>query len=161
MENLSKTMECLRDLIAFHTERINGYERMLTTLSTEEQQLATLLNAFIRQSKNMKKELLHASALLGLDDIRLHHESRFGLAWSVVKAVFSSRMPNYALDKCKSGENALLIAYHSVEGTDGLQPEIRTLVNKQKREVIEAREWIGYFERLPPRPVKQSLAAVS
>lgn len=159
MENLSLTMECLRDLVAFHTERINGYNALLTRLRPEEQRLATLFDAFIKQSTTMKEELAQMGVLWGIDQSALEHHGKLGLAWSMVKAVFSSRMPSYSLDKCKSGENALLIAYHSVEGTDGLAPSIRLLVNRQKRDVIAARDWIAHFEGLNHQSAGQLLAA--
>ncbi|MBK1441575.1 hypothetical protein JHJ32_16370 [Parapedobacter sp. ISTM3] len=161
MENLKTTVECLRDLVAFHSERINGYEALLNRLTPDEQHLTTLFEAFIKQSINMRQELLDIGANWGLPETQLVVGGRFGLAWSVVKAVFSSKMPSYSLDKCKSGENALLIAYHSVEGTDGLQPALRLVINRQKREVIAARDWIAHFGRLQGQPVEQPLAAVS
>lgn len=163
MENLKITAECFRDLVAFHSERIDGYRRMLTKLAPQEQHLTALFDAFIAQSMRMKEELLQVSMQLGIDErvLQRHDDGRFGLALSVVKTVFSSRMPSYSLDKCKSGENALLIAYHCIEGTDGLPPRIRLLVNKQKREVIGARDWIGHFDGLPNETAQQALAAVS
>ncbi|SEL28615.1 ferritin family protein [Parapedobacter koreensis] len=161
MENLKTTVECLRDLVAFHSERINGYETLLNRLTTEEQHLVTLFEAFIKQSMMMKQELLDIGAQLGLAETRLITGGKFGLAWSVVKAVFSSRMPSYSLDKCKSGENALLIAYHSVEGTEGLQSSLRLIINRQKREVIAARDWITHFGALQGQAVQHQLAAVS
>lgn len=155
-------MECLQDLVAFHSERISGYQVLLNGLSADEQHLATLFDAFIKQSIAMKLELIDMGARSGLAETQLTTGGRFDLAWSVVKAVFSSRMPSYALDKCRSGENALLIAYHSVEGTDGLQSSLRALVNRQKRELIDARDWILHFERLrTPPTVQAQLAAVS
>lgn len=159
MENLKTTVECLRDLVAFHSERINGYEALLNRLTTDERHLATLFGAFIKQSISMKSELLHMGARLGLAEAQLTVSGKFGLAWSMVKAVFSSRMPSYVLDKCKSGENALLIAYHSVEGMEGLLPAIRVVVNKQKREVITVRGWIAHFENLHQKAA--NLAVVS
>jgi len=165
MDNLTITTECLRDLVAFHSERIAGYEAMLSKLALEEQCLATLFNAFIKQSVQLKRELLEVGAVWGMGEDQLQYDNgKFGLAWSVVKTVFSSRIPSYSLDKCKSGENALLIAYHCVEGTEGLQPSVRLLINRQKREVIAARNWIVHFEGLrsqtvPPPP--QQLAVVS
>lgn len=162
MENLAITMECLRDLVAFHTERISGYEAMLNGLTPDEQYLSTLFNAFIRQSANMKGELLQMGTFWGLDEEQLQHPGRYGFAWAMVKAVFSSRMPSYSLDKCKSGENALLIAYHSVEGTQGLPNPVRLLINRQKREVIGARDWIAHFATLPGQTERtQELVAVS
>ena len=161
MENLAITVECIRDLVTFHAERISGYEAMLDGLTQEEQHLATLFNAFIKQSGNMKEELLQISTLWGLDVEQLQHHGKYGSAWSMVKAVFSSRMPSYSLDKCRSGENALLIAYHSVEGTEGLQPAVRSLINRQKREVIAARDWIDHFGRLQDYPEQEQLAAIS
>lgn len=160
MENLKKAAECLYDLIDFHKERINGYKKALSALGAEERCLETLFNAFIKQSESMKTELDNMAARCGIA-VQLHSE-RFGLAWSVVKAVFDSRMPSPSLDRCKSGENALLIAYHGVEGSDGLDLELRELVKKQKREIIAARDWIAHFENFLMTPAKQQqLAAVS
>ena len=107
----------------------------------------------------MKIELMEAAKHWGI--MSLHHDvsNRFGLAWSVVKTVFGSRMPSYSLDKCKSGENALLIAYHGVESTNGLDLEMRALVKKQKREIIAAREWVAHFEHLPEQEAKQQFTA--
>ncbi|MFC7522484.1 hypothetical protein ACFQRK_00900 [Parapedobacter sp. GCM10030251] len=161
MENLKTTMECLRDLVAFHSERINGYQALLNGLLADERHLTTLFEAFIKQSTAMKLELIEMGAQFGLTEMQLTTGGQFGLAWSVVKAVFSSRMPSYSLEKCRSGENALLIAYHSVEGTDGLQSPLRALVNRQKRELIDARGWISHFERLGNHHAAQQLAAVS
>jgi len=162
MENLKTTMECLQDLVAFHMERINGYRVLLTRISAEEQHLTTLFEAFIKQSMTMKMELAVMGTQYGLEETQLEFSGQFGLAWSVVKAVFSSRMPGYVLDKCRSGENALLIAYHSIEGTDGLQSPLRQLINRQKREIIGARDWIVHFERLgnPPLQPQQWAAAM-
>lgn len=161
MENLKTTVECLQDLVAFHSERISGYQALLNRLSADEQHLSTLFEAFIKQSIAMKLELMEMGAQYGLAERQLV-AGQFGLAWSVVKTVFSSRMPGYVLDKCRSGENALLIAYHSIEGTDGLQSALRSLINRQKREVIAARDWILHFERFGSSSVpQQQLAAVS
>lgn len=150
--------------MAFHLERVVGYELMLSKLTVEEKHLDALFDAFIRQSTQMKEELRETGARYGADEGWLRRDDgRLGLAWSVVKTVFSSKMPNYSLDKCRSGENALLIAYHAVEGTDGLQPPVRLLINKQKRELIAARDWIAHFEGLihQHQSPGQQLAVVS
>ncbi|MGV3762224.1 DUF2383 domain-containing protein [Parapedobacter sp.] len=150
MENLKITVECLRDLAAFHSERVAGYRTMMDRLAEDEAYLITLFNAFIAQSKTMAEELSRTGKDWGLDDLdQSEVNGKYGLAWSVVKAVFSSKMPCYLLDKCRSGENALLIAYHCIENTGGLAEPIRLLINRQKREVIAARDWIAHFEALP------------
>ena len=156
MENGRITMECLRDLVAFHHERVAGYRAMMESLGSDEQHLSTLFNAFIAQSGAMGEELSKVGADWGWDDEHLEDGSKYGLAWSVVKAVFSSNMPCYLIDRCRSGENALLIAYHSIESTEGLAEPVRLLVNRQKREVIEARDWIAHFESVPAsRPLQE------
>jgi len=156
-------MECLRDLVAFHNERVAGYRTMMAGLTGDEQHLITLFNAFINQSNAMGEELSRLGADWGWDGEQLEDDGKFGYAWSVVKAVFSSNMPCYLLDKCRSGENALLIAYHSIERTTGLAESVRGLVNRQKREVIAARDWIAHFESLsvPPAWHKQPAGAAS
>lgn len=161
MENLKITVECLRDLAAFHNERVAGYQALIDCLAGEERHLATLFNAFIAQSNAMGEELRQAGPAWGWDGKQLHEDGKYGLAWSVVKAVFSSKMPCYPVDKCRSGENALLIAYHSIECTGGLAEPVRLLINRQKREVIAARDWITHFETLHiPQPMHaQPLAA--
>lgn len=161
MENLKITVECLRDLAAFHNERVAGYQALIECLADEEQHLITLFNAFIAQSNAMGKELRQAGPAWGWDGKQWHETGKYGLAWSVVKAVFSSRMPCYPVDKCRSGENALLIAYHSIEGTSGLAEPVRLLINRQKRDLIAARDWIAHFETLHvPQPLDaRSLAA--
>ncbi len=148
MENLKITVECLRDLVAFHHERVAGYRKMLTNLSTSEQHLCTLFNAFIAQSSTMGDELARLGQEWGFDGNE-SEDGKYGLARSVVKTVFSSKMPCYLLEKCRSGENALLIAYHSIETTDGLAESVRLIINRQKREIIAARDWIAHFESLP------------
>lgn len=149
MENLKITVECLQDLAAFHYERVAGYRAMMGNLADHEQHLTTLFNAFIAQSNTMGEELSRLGLEWGWDGVQLKEGGKYGLAWSVVKAVFSSNMPCYPLDKCRSGENALLIAYHSIECTAGLAESVRLLINRQKREVIAARDWIVHFETLP------------
>src|SRR5690606_27189292 len=107
MENLKITVECLRDLAAFHNERVAGYRAMLGSLAGDETHLKTLFNAFIAQSKAMGEELGKLKAdWAGGDLDQLESGGKYGLAWSVVKAVFSSHMPCYLIDKCRSGENA-------------------------------------------------------
>lgn len=150
MENLKITVECLRDLAAFHNERMAGYRAMLGSLAGDEAHLKTLFNAFIAQSKAMGEELRKLETDWAEDDVdKLEADGKYGFAWSVVKVVFSSHMPCYLIDKCRSGENALLIAYHSIESTAGLAEPVRLLINRQKREVIAARDWISHFESIP------------
>lgn len=167
MENLDVTTECLRDLIAFHTERIKAYEGIRVSLVPEEHYLDTLFDGFIRQSISMRSESINMVNRLtgGVTEDAAQEPGKYGMAWSVVKTVFSSRIPTYPLVKCKSGESALLIAYHGVERMDGLTAELRELVSKQKREVIAARDWITHFENLqesPSKPIDEPLlAAVS
>lgn len=162
MENLKITVECLRDLVAFHQERIAGYRAMMGNLAPSEQHLNTLFNAFISQSTSMGDELVRLMREWGCDGNALE-DGRYGLAWSVVKAVFSSKMPCYLLDKCRSGENALLIAYHTIEKTDGLAEPVRLLINRQKRDIIAAREWMVHFESLhiPQQPHRQPIGAMA
>src|SRR3546814_814923 len=162
MESLKITVECLRDLVAFHHERVTGYRNMMESLADDEQHLITLFNAFIAQSSVMGEELSNLSADWRWDGEKLEDGGKYGVAWSVVKAVFSSNMPCYLIDRCRSGENALLIAYHSVESTDGLAESVRLLVNRQKREVVAAREWIAHFDSIPAaRPLQeQTIVAV-
>lgn len=148
-------MECLSDLMDLHQERISGYQNVLSALGSEEYYLETLFTAFIKQSEGMKAELEREASEYGIRMRVSPDTGRFGLTWSVVKTVFNSRMPTRPLDKCKSGENALLIAYHGMEGSDGLDLKIRELVKKQKREIIAARDWIAHFESLLS-PSKQS-----
>lgn len=152
MENLKRVTECLYDLIDLHQERINGYKNLFNMLEGEEYCLETLFMAFIKQSENMKAELIREANNCGITIQSTSDASRFGLNWSVVKTVFNSRMPALPLAKCKSGENALLIAYHGVERSDGLDLKIWELIKKQKREIIAARDWITHFESLLPAP---------
>ncbi len=161
MENLKITAECLQDLVAFHSERVAGYRAMMGSLAGDERHLTTLFNAFIEQSNTMNEELSRLGPEWGWDGEQSDEGGKYGLAWSVVKAVFSSNMPCYLLDKCRSGENALLIAYHSIECTDGLAEPVRLLINRQKREVIAARDWIAHFESLPvSRPLHEQPVGV-
>lgn len=152
MENLKKAIECLSDLIDLHQERISGYQNVLHALGSEENCLETLFTAFIKQSEGMKAELDREANEYGIRKQLTAGSGKFGLTWSVVKTVFNSRMPARPLDKCKSGENALLIAYHGMEGSEGLDQKMRELVKKQKREIIAARDWITHFESLLPPP---------
>lgn len=150
MNGLEITVECLRDLVAFHSERVAGYRTMMGHLTGDEVHLITLFNAFIAQSNAMGKELSKVGADWGGNDLNLSvADGKYGLAWSVVKAVFSSQMPCYLLDKCRSGENALLIAYHAVERTVGLAEPVRLLISRQKRQVIAARDWFAHVEGAP------------
>ena len=134
--------------MAFHYERVAGYHAMIDSLSSNEAHLLTLFKAFINQSQAMSQDLQQLGSAWGWDGEQVDDRSNYGLAWSVVKAVFSSNMPSYPLDRCRSGENALLIGYHSIERTEGLAEPVQLLINRQKRELITARDWITRFENL-------------
>src|SRR5690606_39502094 len=97
MENLKITVECLRDLVAFHQERIAGYRAMMGNLAPSEQHLNTLFNAFISQSTSMGDELIRLMREWGWDGNGLE-EGQYGVAWSGGKGVFVRKMHCELLD---------------------------------------------------------------
>src|SRR3546814_15686279 len=91
MESLKITVECLRDLLAFHHERVTGYRNMMESLADDEQHLITLFNAFLPQRSVMGEELSKLGTDWGWDGERLEDGGKYGVDWCVVNAVFPSK----------------------------------------------------------------------
>lgn len=57
MSIASKTSETLNDLIKINNDRIEGYEKAIKELDTEDTDLQSLFREFCSQSEGLKREL--------------------------------------------------------------------------------------------------------
>lgn len=128
LQHIQHQISALNDLVKINNDRINGYQKALEDL--DENNLATLFNEYIDQSKNYVKELKEYIHVLGgqpTDGTTL--SGKFYHTWINVKAAFINKDKHSILSDCEYGEDVIIRAYRKAQDDKELIWEDDKVVN--------------------------------
>jgi len=145
MENTSRTLELLNDLILINNDRIEGYERALKEIeeSDQDRDLQPVFLRLIDDSRRYKMEIGTEIQSLGSDIAsgttiggKLHR------AWMAVKESFNGLDRRGLLEECESAEDAIRNAYADALNSDDLPAYIIDMLDEQMQEILDAHDEI-------------------
>lgn len=139
--------ETLNDLIRINNDRIEGYSKAIA--QAEEQDLQSLFSEFVQQSRQFSNELRGlVNSRYGSEDNdkRVTDETtasgKIYRAWMDVKDKFTGGNRKSVLASCEFGEDAAQKAYKSALEDDELSPDVRSVVERQKSELLRAHDQV-------------------
>lgn len=136
MQNNSADTEVLNDLIKINNDRVKGYEKALSEVKVEDNDLKILFAKMLRQSQELKSDLGAEIQVLGHDmPTDTTTAGKIYRGWMDVKAAFTGNDRQAVLSNCEFGEDAAQNAYKMALETDGLSANINNLISKQKMEL--------------------------
>ena len=145
MENTSKTVEILNDLILINNDRIEGYEKALKEIKEDggDGELEPLFLKFIDDSRRYKMELGTEVEVLGKDmETGTSTGSKLHRTWIAVKETFTGHGRHSLLEECEFGEDAIKRAYQDALNEEPLAAYIREMLMNQQDELLEAHDEI-------------------
>lgn len=136
MQNNSADTDVLNDLIKINNDRVKGYEKALSEVKTEDNDLRTLFAKMLRQSQELKSDLAMELQALG-KEVTSDATTAGAIyrVWMDVKALFTGHDRYTVLNNCEFGEDAAQQAYKMAIETEGLSANINSLITKQKEEL--------------------------
>jgi len=145
MENTSKTIEILGDLILINNDRIEGYERALKEVENDpgNADLIPMFLRFIDDSRRYKVELgTEIAALGGEMNTGTTVPGKLHRAWLSIKEAFTGHDRHSILEECEFGEDAIKKTYQEALNEEVLAAYIREMLVEQESELIEAHDEI-------------------
>jgi len=141
MENISRTIEILGDLILINNDRIEGYERALKEIENDpaNADLIPMFLRFIDDSRRYKVELGTEIAVLGSEMNKgTTVPGKLHRAWMSIKEAFTGHDRHSILEECEFGEDAIKKTYQEALNEEVLAAYIREILMEQEAELIEA-----------------------
>jgi uncharacterized protein (TIGR02284 family) len=145
MENTSKMIEILGDLILINNDRIEGYERALKEIENDpaNADLVPMFLRFIDDSRRYKVELgTEIAALGGEMNAGTTIPGKLHRAWLSIKEAFTGHDRHSILEECEFGEDAIKRTYQEALNEEVLAVYIREMLMEQEEELIEAHDEI-------------------
>jgi len=145
MENISRTIEILGDLILINNDRIEGYERALKEIENDpaNADLIPMFLRFIDDSRRYKVELGTEIAVLGGEmNTGTTVPGKLHRAWMSIKEAFTGHDRHSILEECEFGEDAIKKTYQEALNEEVLAAYIREILMEQEAELIEAHDEI-------------------
>ncbi|MBV8390920.1 MAG: PA2169 family four-helix-bundle protein [Mucilaginibacter sp.] len=145
MEDTSKTIEILGDLILINNDRIEGYERALKEIEddTTNADLIPMFLRFIDDSRRYKVELGTEIAALGSEiNTGTTVPGQLHRLWMSIKEAFTGHDRHSILEECEYGEDAIQKAYRAALDQEALAAYIREILMEQEGELIDAHDEI-------------------
>ncbi|WP_031527158.1 ferritin-like domain-containing protein [Dyadobacter crusticola] len=133
MAQNSEIVEVLNDLILINNDRIEGYKKASDETNATDSDLKSLFSNLAEHSRQHVEELrTEVTSLGGEPATGTMISGKIYRAWMDVKAVFSSKDRQTALENSEFGEDAAQKAYEAALKSDALTPELHSLVTRQK-----------------------------
>ncbi|HZX59998.1 MAG TPA: PA2169 family four-helix-bundle protein [Mucilaginibacter sp.] len=145
MENTSRTLELLNDLILINNDRIEGYEKSLKELkeSGEHMDWEPMFLRFIDDSRRYKMEIGTEVQALGKDiEQGTSASGKLHRAWIAVKETFTGHDVHNLLEEIERGEDAIKNAYEDALNDDILPAYIIDMLDEQLQEIMDAHDEI-------------------
>ena len=136
MAIIDKKTRLLNDLILINNDRVVGYEKAVEELKKEDNDLKLLFNEKINQSKDFITELTKEVSKTGSKvETGTTNAGKIYRVWMDVKAFFGGFDRKVVLDNCIDGEDAALTAYNDALASEGLTPDVRSLLTEHHAEL--------------------------
>lgn len=130
-ENL---LEVLNDLVLINNDRITGYENASSDVENIDVDLKAIFTKMANQSRELKTALAKSiSDLGGSPEEGTSAAGKIHRTWMDVKATFTGKDRQSALDSCEFGEDAAQKAYSTALASEAnMSTEVRQLITGQK-----------------------------
>ena len=139
-----KLVDVLNDLIQINNDRTTGYEKAMEEIENIDVDLKSIFSKMANDSRSYKAALANEVTNLGgeVAEGRTVSGSIYQ-AWMSVKATFSAKDRQAALESCEFGEDAAQKAYkEALESDADMTTEVRQLIANQKDELKSAHDTI-------------------
>ncbi|HLO82115.1 MAG TPA: PA2169 family four-helix-bundle protein [Chitinophagaceae bacterium] len=134
-ENRDELVQVLNDLVRINNDRVEGYERAIEDTKDGNQDLISVFNKMIDESRQYKSELVEAIGTLGgsADFEETTNSGKIYRFWMKIKETLSGGSRGSVLDDCEFGEDAAQKAYQEAIETDvAMDLDTRDLIITQK-----------------------------
>lgn len=139
MKTSHEAIEILNDLIQINNDRIKGYERAIEELKNDNDDLKTMFQVFIDQSRqNIMLLGKEVQAFGGEMATGTTGGGKIYRAWMDVKAVFTGHDRHAVLENCEFGEDNALKAYHSALKNENLPEYLKPILTEQHEMLLKA-----------------------
>ncbi len=136
MAVIDKQTRILNDLILINNDRVVGYDKAEEELKKEDADLQVLFKEMKNQSKNYITQLTEEVTKTGHKvEKGTTNAGKIYRMWMDVKAFFGGFDRKVVLDNCEDGEDAALVAYNDALSSEGLTPEVRSLLTEHHAEL--------------------------
>ncbi|PZX53512.1 uncharacterized protein (TIGR02284 family) [Algoriphagus ratkowskyi] len=133
MKNNNQAAEILNDLVQINNDRIEGYEKAIHNLKSEDQDLKTLFVSMIDESRKCKMALSNElNVFKSKTEDSSTTSGKLYRAWMDVKAAFTGHDRKSVLENCEFGEDAAQKAYNDAAKDEDLPAHLKTLILEQK-----------------------------
>ena len=137
MAIIDKQTRILNDLILINNDRVTNYRKAEEELKKEDADLIQLFQEKVEQSNNFIDELTQKVTEAGHKvESGTTNAGKIYHVWMDVKAFFGGFNRKIILDNCVVGEDAALSAYNDALASEGLSPEIRSLLTQHHADLI-------------------------
>lgn len=138
MERNEKIIGILNDLVRINHDRVEGYEKAIDELKSEDADLATLFRRYVSESRQFADELTHEVTRLGGDPAEgTTNSGKIYRVWMDLKATVTGHDRKTVLSNCEFGEDAAQKAYDMALNADDVAYEapLRDLIVRQKAQL--------------------------
>lgn len=136
MTIIEKQARLLNDLILINNDRVLGYQKAMEELKKEDSDLKLLFQEKVNQSNDYKTELSQKVIETGQKvETGTTNAGKIYRVWMDVKAFFGGSDRKVVLDNCEDGEDAALVAYNDGLTSEGLTPDVRSLLTRHHAEL--------------------------
>jgi uncharacterized protein (TIGR02284 family) len=143
MKTSEETIEILNDIIQINNDRIRGYERAIEELKEDNNDLKTLFEVCIDQSRQNRMVLgKEVQAYGGEMTTGTTGRGKIYRAWMDVKAVFAGHDRQAVLENCEFGEDAALKAYETALKKEDLPEYLKVMLFQQHDLLFKAHQQI-------------------
>ena len=150
METNSKLAEVLNDLIRINNDRIDGYEKAIETVEGIDIDLKGIFHSMANESRENVADLSREVAGLGEEVATgTTGSGKIYRVWMDIKATFTGKDRESALESCEYGEDAAQKAYEDALASDAeMSADIRQLITDQKASLKNAHDAIKKYRDL-------------
>lgn len=137
MTIIEKQARLLNDLILINNDRMVGYQKAIEELKKEDSDLKLLFLEKINQSSVFKAELTQKIIETNNEvETGTTNAGKIYRVWMDVKAFFGGSDRKVVLDNCEDGEYAALASYNDALSSEGLDPDVRTILTNHHAALI-------------------------
>ena len=142
MEDLSRTLIALSELISANSKRANTYESAVE--KTENQELKSVFSQYLKQARHFNNNLSNWRSAYG--GFAFVDKKQSGPGWSLLSILGRSKN---MIGQCDQAEHDALKVYRSVLGLAVIPPEAFTDIQRQAREIEKAIEHLRTLKNQP------------
>ncbi len=153
MNQDEKLFRAINDLVETCKDGMKGYETAAE--SVNDPQLKSELSNFSQQRAQFASELESQAQRFGItttndntiEGVVLDAAGAVHRGWINLKSAITGNSNEAILNECENGDAAALKTYETALGVSGIPEDIRSIVEKQHSEILEAKNRITTMKR--------------